>query len=73
MAVVVRLNIKSERADEQSLELTTTMESLGWDMSSWNEIYITRSEEKEESGWGEEGGDACTSPYVEGYRGQGGE
>ena len=49
MAVVVRLNIKSERADEQSLELTTTMESLGWDMSSWNEIYITRSEEKEES------------------------
>ncbi len=56
MAVVVRLNIMSERADEQSLELTTTMESLGWDMSSWNEIYITRSEEKEESGRGEEGG-----------------
>ena len=54
MAVVVRLNIKSERADEQSLELTTTMESLGWDMSSWNEMYLTRSEEKEESG--EEGG-----------------
>ena len=71
MAVVVRLNIKSERADEQSLELTTTMESLGWDMSSWNEMYLTRSEEKEESG--EEGGDACTSPYVEGYRGQVGE
>ena len=54
MAVAVGLNIKSERADEQSLELTTTMESLGWDMSSWNEMYLTRSEEKEESG--EEGG-----------------
>ena len=71
MAVVVRLNIKSERADEQSLELTMTMESMGWDMSSWNEMYLTRSEEKEESG--EEGWDACTSPYVEGYRGQVGE
>ena len=54
MAVVVRLNIKSERADEQSLELTMTMESMGWDMSSWNEMYLTRSEEKEESR--EEGG-----------------
>ena len=54
MAVVVRLNIKSERADEQSLELTMTMESMGWDMSSWNEMYLTRIEEKEESG--EEGG-----------------
>ena len=50
MAVVVRLNIKSERADEQSLELTMTMELLGWDMSSWNEMYLTRSQEKEESG-----------------------
>ena len=55
MAVVVRLNIKSERADEQSLELTMTMELLGWDMSSWNEMYLTRSEEKEKRG-GRRGG-----------------